>query len=267
MKQISTSTRFIGDQVLQKFSTPRAREGFKRALHLHVLVPLVEKSVSQPVKLQVNGWYHVVSYSNNEQASITLTGPGEVRFTFIQTETCCDKLIFFHDTPPVIISGYSLDRLPEVISLADGVHSVEWSSDYSVTTSGWSFTYKYLGTTSSTPGLLAVIPKPSGSQDLAYLIENQQPPGSHFIVKTAYDSTESDAILAIPIGDFVSSRSFCGTGYFHRHQQCCWNDWWKCNHRSLLLRHHWLQHLLGKGQFQPYFTRKSRSFGGVLLLV
>ena len=108
---------------------------------------------------------------------------------------------FFHDTPPVIISGYSLDRLPEVISLADGVHSVEWSSDYSVTTSGWSFTYKYLGTTSSTPGLLAVIPKPSGSQDLAYLIENQQPPGSHFIVKTAYDSTESDAILAIPIGD------------------------------------------------------------------
>ena len=136
------------------------------------------------------------SYNNNEQAFITLIGPAEVQFTMLSTETCCDKLTFPSLSSP--ISGYTL---PGVITLPDGTHSIEWYSDFSVTTFGWSFTYKYVGIESSNPSLIAMIPKPSGSQDLAVLIENQALAGTHFIVKTAYNSTESDNSVAIQVVD------------------------------------------------------------------
>ena len=137
------------------------------------------------------------NYGNYEQAFITLTGPAEIHFNFVSTETCCDKLYFPNHSP---ISGY--DQAPGPITLPDGSHSVEWSSDYSVTSSGWSFTYKYQGS-ASTPGLVAFVPKPSGSQDLFVLLERVVPPGTHFIVKSAYNSSESDASVAVQIQDLA----------------------------------------------------------------
>ena len=137
------------------------------------------------------------AYGNNERAFITLTGPAEVEFTMLSTETCCDKLTFPSLSSP--ISGYTL---PGIISLPDGVHSIEWYSDFSVSTFGWSFTYRYSGSTTGTvPSLIAMIPKPSGSQDLVVFIENQALIGTHFIVKTAFNSTESDSSLALEIVD------------------------------------------------------------------
>ena len=138
------------------------------------------------------------SYSNNEQAFIALTGPAEVRFTQLSTEFCCDKLYF----PSFVSSPVSGSTIPGVLIFPDGVHSVEWYSDYSVVRSGWSFTYSYTGTASNTPGVVALIPKPSGSQDLAVLIESQQLIGSYFIVKTGYNSTESDASVAVEVVDW-----------------------------------------------------------------
>ena len=114
------------------------------------------------------------SYSNYEEAFITLTGPAEVRFTELSTESCCDKLYF----PEFVSSPVSGSTIPGIIILPDGVHSVQWRSDYSVVSNGWSFTYSYTGTASNTPGLVALIPKPSGSQDLAVLIESQELIGS-----------------------------------------------------------------------------------------
>ena len=138
------------------------------------------------------------TYGNNEQAFITLTGPAEVEFTMLSTETCCDKLFFPNPTSPV--SGYTT---PALISLRDGVHSIEWYSDYSIQGNGWSFVYKYLGSASNSPGLVAMIPKPSTAQALAVLIEQQAMAGTHFIVKTAYDSTESDNSVAIEVVDLA----------------------------------------------------------------
>ena len=138
------------------------------------------------------------SYSNYEEAFITLTGPAEVRFTELSTESCCDKLYF----PEFVSSPVSGSTIPGIIILPDGVHSVQWRSDYSVVSNGWSFTYSYTGTASNTPGLVALIPKPSGSQDLAVLIESQELIGSYFIVKTGYNSTESDASVALEVVDW-----------------------------------------------------------------
>ena len=137
-------------------------------------------------------------YSNYEEAFITLTGPAEVRFTELSTESCCDKLYF----PEFVSSPVSGSTIPGIIILPDGVHSVQWRSDYSVVSNGWSFTYSYTGTASNTPGLVALIPKPSGSQDLAVLIESQELIGSYFIVKTGYNSTESDASVALEVVDW-----------------------------------------------------------------
>ena len=48
-----------------------------------------------------------------------------------------------------------------------------------------------------------MIPKPSTAQALAVLIEQQAMDGTHFIVKTAYDSTESDNSVAIQVVDLA----------------------------------------------------------------
>ncbi|CAJ1364916.1 unnamed protein product [Effrenium voratum] len=137
------------------------------------------------------------SYDNHESADIILTGPAEIMFLELNTETCCDKLYF----PQDVFSGYTT---PEPLSLGDGTHAVQWVSDFSVTSGGWSFSYTYLGSSEGTsPSLIAMIPKPEHLHDLQVQLERQQLIGSHFIVKAAYDSTESDTSVAVEIQDLA----------------------------------------------------------------
>ena len=151
------------------------------------------------------------AYSNHELAALTLLGPAEVRFTYLHTERCCDKLELLN----TFYSGFTTPTA--TISLTQGVHVLTWSSDYSVTNQGWSFTYTYTGVSSGRPGLIGSLPKPEGSQDIALTIDAQELVGSHFIVKTAYNLTESDASLALEIRDLapnnipVDSVSFTDT--------------------------------------------------------
>ena len=140
------------------------------------------------------------SYDDNEEASITLLGPAEIRFTYLHTERCCDKLQLL-DT---FYSGFTTPA--NTITLSEGVHVATWSSDFSVTHRGWSFTYVYQGVSSGRPGLIASLPKPEGQQDLALPIAPQPLVGTHFIVKLAYDLTESDASIALAIQDVAPNQ-------------------------------------------------------------
>ncbi|CAE7674983.1 Thermitase [Symbiodinium pilosum] len=140
------------------------------------------------------------SYSDNEEASITLLGPAEIRFTYLHTERCCDKLQLL-DT---FYSGFTTPA--NTITLSEGVHVATWSSDFSVTHRGWSFTYVYQGVSSGRPGLIASLPKPEGQQDLALPIAPQPLVGTHFIVKLAYDLIESDASIALAIQDVAPNQ-------------------------------------------------------------
>ena len=119
------------------------------------------------------------AYSNYESASITLVGPAEVRFTYLHTERCCDKIQLL-DT---FYSGFTTPS--DTIVLPEGVHVATWNSDFSVTNNGWSFIYTYQGLSDGRPGLIASLPKPEGQQDLALPITPQALLGTHFIVKTA----------------------------------------------------------------------------------
>ena len=135
------------------------------------------------------------AYNNYESAFLTLAGPAQIQFTFLSTETCCDKIRFPDQSP---ISGYNI---PSPFTLPPGAYSVEWSSDYSVTRSGWTFTYTFTGTDLSNPAMVASIPKPAGTQDLVVVLGSQQPLGSHFIVKAAYDQEEADTSVSLQIQD------------------------------------------------------------------
>ncbi|CAJ1349270.1 unnamed protein product [Effrenium voratum] len=91
------------------------------------------------------------------------------------------------------------------------MHAVQWRSDYSVTSGGWSFSYTYLGSAEGTsPGLIAMIPKPAHLHDLQVQIDRQQLIGSHFIVKVAYNSTESDSSVAVEIQDLAPEELIVG---------------------------------------------------------
>ena len=69
-------------------------------------------------------------YANNEQATITIKGPGTVTFDFFNVETGWDKLIIAGTT----FTGYAL---PAPFEVPAGTHTMEWSSDGSVGREGW----------------------------------------------------------------------------------------------------------------------------------
>jgi len=83
------------------------------------------------------------NYENNEEATLTLYGPGTVVFTSLSVETRWDYLDF---GPYGRISGY--DALPADMQVPEGPVQVVWKSDGSETHSGWSF--DFLPTTSTT---------------------------------------------------------------------------------------------------------------------
>ena len=72
------------------------------------------------------------SYGNNEVASIAVTGPGVVKFTFFTTEAGYDFLT-------ILGTAYSGSSMPGDIEIPAGTHEIVWRSDGSVTTGGWIF--------------------------------------------------------------------------------------------------------------------------------
>ena len=72
------------------------------------------------------------SYGNNEVASIAVTGPGMVKFTFFTTEAGYDFLT-------ILGTAYSGSSMPGDIEIPAGTHEIVWRSDGSVTTGGWIF--------------------------------------------------------------------------------------------------------------------------------
>ena len=81
------------------------------------------------------------SYSDNEHASIIVSGPGSVRFIFFNTEQNYDFIT-------ILGTGYSGNTAPnappETISIPAGTHEITWRSDGSVTAGGWKFMYESL---------------------------------------------------------------------------------------------------------------------------
>jgi hypothetical protein len=74
-------------------------------------------------------------YQNNELATMTLEGPGIVSFNAFSTESSYDFLTFWDG---ISLSGTSL---PNDITVPAGTNTVTWDTDFSVTASGWSFTF------------------------------------------------------------------------------------------------------------------------------
>jgi hypothetical protein len=69
------------------------------------------------------------SYQNGERCEFTLSGPGSLSSTAFSTESCCDHL-------HIGGASYSGGTIPTGV-LADVATSISWSTDGSVTRSGW----------------------------------------------------------------------------------------------------------------------------------
>eukprot|EP00392_Amoebophrya_sp_AT5.2_P005630 g5639.t1 len=72
-------------------------------------------------------------YAVDATATMTVVGPAQVRFDFLNTEMGYDYLEFGSDT---IVTG---ETMPPVLSLPAGQHSIKWHSDHSIAREGWEF--------------------------------------------------------------------------------------------------------------------------------
>ena len=85
-----------------------------------------------------NGWSisrYNSGYAAHESADIILTGPGIVRFTFLDTEVNRDIL----SLSGARMSGRSV---PVALELPAGQHNLSWVSDYAVGGRGWALEFE-----------------------------------------------------------------------------------------------------------------------------
>jgi len=83
------------------------------------------------------------AYGDNEQATISLSGPGRVEVTAFETELYYDSLT----VAGVELSGNMTEFVPGSVELPEGDVVIEWSSDEFETASGWSFQLRQDGAT------------------------------------------------------------------------------------------------------------------------
>ncbi|CAD7970364.1 unnamed protein product [Amoebophrya sp. A120] len=78
------------------------------------------------------------SYEVDKYATITVVGPAEITFQFLDVEEGYDYLEF--STAGVVVTGSG--KLPNPIAIPPGQHSIKWESDESITGEGWEFLIK-----------------------------------------------------------------------------------------------------------------------------
>jgi len=87
--------------------------------------------------------YERGAYENYEQATISASGPGRVEFTRFDTE-------YYYDTVAVgerSFTGNMTEELPIIVEVSEGPLSIQWTSDESETSNGWSFVLHQVGAT------------------------------------------------------------------------------------------------------------------------
>ena len=115
--------------------------GFMQAESLTARPSCSGLSCSQITITEVAGKYQVSrgtsTYGTDEFASIQVSGPGRVLFTYLNTEQD-------YDFVTILGISYSGTEVPPEISIPSGTIEITWRSDYSVSGQGWEFIYESL---------------------------------------------------------------------------------------------------------------------------
>jgi hypothetical protein len=71
-------------------------------------------------------------YEDDESATVEITGPSQLTFTFFSTEAN-------YDIVELLGVDYSGEALPDPQEIPPGTHELKWRSDFSIQRSGWTF--------------------------------------------------------------------------------------------------------------------------------
>lgn len=115
-------------------------------------------SYSQQIWTVPSGIVTRGSYSNSERMSGIIAPEGassiSLRFTSLSTESCCDwvtvsSCVAIDCSQTSTLGTYSGSTIPSPVISNTGFVLIQWSSDYSITSSGWSIAWIITVTTSA----------------------------------------------------------------------------------------------------------------------